>query len=192
MGSEPGPSFEELTQWLSPQLRTYLRRMVQNATDAEDLLQETLLRIARGLPGFEGRASVKNWAYRIASNVAIDFIRRSKRSTLIEFDESAAGEEESVHDEDDPLVLDEMNECVRQVIDGLPPRYRAALVLHHLQGKAAAEIAQILEITPANTKMRIHRAKARLREALDRECDFYTSDVGTLRCNRKQADGGAQ
>jgi len=190
MGSEPDPSFEELSQRLGPQLRTYLRRMVRNAADAEDLLQETMLRIARGLPGFERRSSLKNWAYRIASNVAIDFIRRSGSSTLIEFDESVAGKEQSTHGEDDRLILDEMNECVRQVIDGLPPQYRAALVLHHLQGKTAVETAEILELTPANAKMRIHRAKARLREALDRECEFYTSDGGSLRCDRKPPDGG--
>jgi RNA polymerase sigma-70 factor (ECF subfamily) len=82
-----------------------------------------------------------------------------------------------------------MNHCVRQVIDGLPPDHRAALVLHHLQGKTAAETAEILEISLANAKVRIHRAKARLREALENECDFYATDGGTLRCDRKREGG---
>jgi RNA polymerase sigma-70 factor (ECF subfamily) len=166
--------------------------MVRNPADADDLLQETLLRIARGLPEFEGRASVKNWAYRIATNAAIDFLRRSSRVALIEFDESSPEEPGSDRDDEDTMILDEMNHCVREVIDGLPPQYRAALVLHHLQGKTATEAAEILEISLANAKMRIHRAKARLREALDRECDFYTTDEGTLRCDRKPSENGAR
>ena len=189
MCGDSSPSFEELALTLGPRLRTYLRRMVGNAADAEDLLQESLLRIARGLPDFEGRASVKNWSYRIASNVAIDFLRRSSRTRVISFEGTEAEEPESERDDEDRLVLDEMNQCVRQVIDGLPPDYRAALVLHHLQGKTAAETAEILDITLANAKVRIHRAKARLREALQDECDFYTTDDGRLRCDRKSEGG---
>lgn len=192
MPEEDVPSFERLAHSLGPELRAYLRRMVRNAADADDLLQETLLRIARGLPEFEGRASVKNWAYRIATNAAIDFLRRSTRVTLIEFDASSPEEPSSDHDDEDTMILDEMNRCVREVIDGLPPQYRAALVLHQLQGKTAAEAAEILEISLANAKMRIHRAKARLREALDRECDFYTTDEGELRCDRKPSENGAR
>jgi len=191
MPCEPVPSFETLAHDLGPQLRAYLRRMVRNAADAEDLLQETLLRIARGLPDFEGRASAKNWAYRIATNVAIDFLRRSNKATVVDFDASSAEETASESEDEDRLILDEMNQCVREVIDGLPPRYRAALVLHHLQGKTAAETAQILDLSLANAKMRIHRAKERLREALDRECDFYASDGGALRCDRKSPECGA-
>jgi RNA polymerase sigma-70 factor (ECF subfamily) len=191
MSSDSPPSFEDLAHRLEPQLRAYLRRMVRNAADAEDLFQETLLRIARGLPEFEGRASAKNWAYRIATNVAIDFLRRTKKATVIAFDESATGETAPEIDDEDRLILDEMNQCVREVIDGLPPTYRAALILHHLEGRTAAETARILDISLANAKIRIHRAKDRLQEALARECDFYTSDGGTLRCDRKSPDCGA-
>ncbi len=186
---EPNPSFEELAIELGPQLRVYLERMVHNAADADDLLQETLLRIARGLPGFEGRASVKNWSYRIASNAAIDFLRKSSNAGVVEFNHDVADELLIEPDDEDRLILDEMNHCVLEVVDGLPPMYRAALVLHHLQGRTAAETAQILDISLANAKVRIHRAKARLREALDCACEFYISDDGTLRCDRKTPSG---
>jgi len=181
------PSFEELAIKLGPQLRAYLERMVRNAADADDLLQETLMRIARGLPAFEGRASVKNWSFRIASNVAIDFLRKSAKTTVVEFDETVADELEAGPGDEERLVLDEMNRCVREVIDGLPPEYRAALILHHLQGKTLAESAEILEISLANAKVRIHRAKTRLREALGQACEFYTSEEGALHCTRKAA-----
>jgi len=159
--------------------------MVRNPADADDLLNETLLRIACSLPNFEGRASVKTWAYRIASNVAIDFLRKSRRVQAIEFDEAVAAELEAVEDDEDRLILDEMNDCVRQVIEGLPPVHRSALILHHLQGMTTAQTAEILGISLANAKVRIHRARNRLREALNRACDFYTSHDGALRCDRK-------
>ena len=84
------------------------------------------------------------------------------------------------------MILDEMNDCVRDVIDGLPPDYRAALILFNLQGNSVAETAKILDISIAAAKVRIHRAKARLKDALKRKCDFYTSDEGNLRCDRKK------
>lgn len=183
MSEKPIPSFEELAAELSPQLTAYLTRMTGSAADADDLLQDTLMRIARGLPGFEGRSSPKNWAYRIATNVAIDFLRRTRKGRFSEFGEN---EDRSDVDEEDRMILDEMNACVRGVIDGLPPDYRAALILFNLQGNSVAETAKILDISVAATKVRIHRAKTRLREALNRECDFYTSEEGNLRCDRKK------
>jgi RNA polymerase sigma-70 factor (ECF subfamily) len=176
------PSFEELVFKLSPQLTAYLRRMLGNASDADDLLQETLVRIARNLPSFEGRSSAKNWAYRIATNVAIDFLRKTKR---ICEDELSDVSDVSEFDEEDRLVLDEMNDCVRQVIDGLSPDFRAALVLYNLQGKSVAETAEILEISLSLAKVRIHRGKAKLREALGKKCEFYTGPEGNVRCDRK-------
>jgi RNA polymerase sigma-70 factor (ECF subfamily) len=177
------PSFEELAVELGPQLTAYLARMTGSDADADDLLQETLMRIARALPDFEGRSSPKNWAYRIATNVAIDFLRKTKKADFIEF---GPNEDRSEVDEEDKLVLEGMNECVRGVIDGLPPDYRAALILFNLEGRSVAETAQILEISVAATKVRLHRARARLKEALNRECTFYATDGGNLRCDRKR------
>lgn len=182
LSEKPIPSFEELAADLGEQLTAYLTRMTGNGADADDLLQETLIRIARALPTFEGRSSPKNWAYKIATNVAIDFLRKTKKGTFTALVET---EVRSNGDEEDRLVLDEMNDCVREVIDGLPPDYRAALILFNLQGRSVAETAQILDISISAAKVRIHRAKACLKEELSRECDFYTSDEGNVRCDRK-------
>ncbi len=186
MTDEAIPSFEELASKLSTQLAAYLRRMTGNAADGDDLLQETLVRIARGLPQFEGRSSVKNWASRIATNVAIDFLRKTKKADFEEFGKS---EDVSDLDEEDRMVVDEMNDCVRGVIDGLPPDYRAALILFNLQGKSVAETAQILDVTVATAKVRIHRGKNRLRDALNKKCNFYSSAEGNVRCDRKSPVG---
>lgn len=180
---KPLPSFEHLVGQLSRPLFGYLRKMVGNSADADDLLQETLLRIAVNLPKLERSTAVKSWAFRIASNVAIDYIRRKKRADLVEFTEDQVHDDA---DEEDRLVIDEMSSCVREVIDGLPPDHRAAIVLFSLEGKSIAETAEILGTSIGATKVRIYRAKRRLKEALDKECTYYTTQDGITRCDRRE------
>lgn len=182
MDIEHKAPFDRLVDELGPQLTAYLKRMTGNDTDAADLLQETLMRIAGSLPQFEGRSSVKNWVFRIATNVAIDFLRRSKRVVLEEFGDDA---DISEIEEEDRLILDEMNSCVREVIDNLPPDYRAATVLFNLHGRSVAEIAEILGISVSLTKVRIHRGRKLLKESLNKQCTFYTGPDGNIRCDRK-------
>jgi RNA polymerase sigma-70 factor (ECF subfamily) len=123
-------SFEGVAEELSNPLRSYLERLAGNRATAEDLLQETLVKIARGLPAFEGRSSVKTWAFSIATRVATDHFRRpASKARIVDFDE-AAEPEAPEPDIGDSLVIDEMSACVRGVIDGLPGDYRTALVLH--------------------------------------------------------------
>jgi len=179
------PSFEDVAFELSQPLTAYLRRMTGNAADADDILQETLMRIAAGLPQFEQRSSVKTWAFRVATNVAIDFLRKAKKSNIFEFTDEEDG---PIFDEEDKLVLNEMNQCIRAVIDSLPPDYRAVMILYNLEDKTIDEITKICDITHATAKIRIHRAKKRLRNAMNRECDFYKSGDGNLRCEPKKPD----
>jgi RNA polymerase sigma-70 factor (ECF subfamily) len=177
--------FEDVVQELSGPLRRYLERLVGNRTTADDLLQETLLKIARALPEFEGRSSVKTWAFTIATRVATDHFRRPhSRAKMVEIDESAP-----VHvrdaEIDQRLVIDEMSSCVRGVIDSLPEDYRTALVLHDLEGQTAAQIAEIAGCSLATAKIRIHRARRRLKEALNQQCTFYRDEEDVFRCDRK-------
>ena len=179
------PSFEDLATTLSGPLQRYLERMVGNRATADDLLQETLLRVARGLPRFEGRSSVKTWAFAIATRVATDHFRKPEaRAHIVDVDDVP---EVSASDAriEERIVIDEMNACVREVIDSLPEDYRAALILHDLQGLTAAATADACGCSLATAKIRIHRARARLKSALGSECDFYRDDDGVLRCDRK-------
>jgi len=179
------PSLEQLAEELSTPLRRYLGRFVGNPTVAEDLLQETFIRIGRGLPGFAGRASVKTWAFSIATRVAADHFRQpDHRVAIVDVDESLefTDGEPTV---DQQLVIDEMNACVREVIDSLPEDYRAALVLHDLEGLTAAQTADVCGCSLPTAKIRIHRARERLKEALKKECDFYRDSDNVFRCDRK-------
>lgn len=182
--SQP-PAFGQIAEELSGPLLRYLGRHVGESVLAEDLLQETLIRIARGLPNFAGRSSVKTWAFSIATRVVADHFRQpAHRVHIADVDESAelSDADRSV---DDQLVVDEMSACVRQVIDSLPEDYRAALVLHDLEGLTAAQIAEVCGCSVPTAKIRIHRARLRLRDALQKECDFYRDGDSVFRCDRK-------
>jgi RNA polymerase sigma-70 factor, ECF subfamily len=178
-------SFEALAQELGQPLLRYLRRLVGDQTVADDLLQETLVRIARGLSAFSGRSSAKTWAYSIATNVAADHFRKVEhRLNIVEVSE-AGDLPDADRSADERMVVDEMNSCVRQVIDSLPDDYRTALVLHELEGLTMEHTAEICGCSLATAKIRIHRGRERLRKALHEACDFYRDSDSVLRCDRK-------
>ena len=174
---------EEVVRELSEPLRRYLHRLAGAPADADDLLQETLARIARGLADFEGRSSLRTWAFSIATRVAIDHFRRPE-SRLLVVDADEAPEPAGEAEVDERLIVDEMNACVREVIDGLPADHRAALVLHDLEGLTAAETSRVCGCSLETAKIRIHRARRRLRQALEAQCTFYRGPDG-VRCDRK-------
>ncbi len=183
-------SFEEVIEDLSPALRSYLERMVGDPVLADDLFQETSIKIAQGLPGFEGRSTTRTWAFRIAHRVCIDHFRKnSSKQIFLEFLEEEHPASELEHDE--AIVIDEMNDCIRDVINSLPPDYRTAVVLHDLEGLTAEDVARISDCSLATAKIRIHRARKRLRAALQDQCRFYRDRDQVLRCDRKGADDSA-
>lgn len=181
------PALEDVARDLSPGLRAYLERMVGDSAVADDLLQETLIKIYRGLAKFEGRSSLKTWAYTIATRTAYDYFRHSdRRRDMVEFDETNEPRDQHA-DFSESFVIDEMNACVRELIDSLPDDYRAALVLHDLEGMTAQETADVCGTSLATAKVRIHRGRRRLEKALESACVFYTENE-ILRCDRKHPD----
>lgn len=185
MSTAEQESFSVVAHELSPLLLRYLQRCVGDRMVADDLLQETLIRIARGLPDFAGRASVKTWAFSIATRVAADHFRApGRRIRIVEMDE-AAELPDTDRAIDERLVVDEMNACVRRVIETLPEAHRAALVLHDLEGMNAQQVAEVCGCSLATAKIRIHRARLRLRSALQDQCEFYRDDDDVFRCDRK-------
>ncbi len=170
---------------LAPMLLRYLQRLVDDRTTAEDLLQETLLRVTKGAEGFVGKSSVKTWVFAIATRVAADFLRHpDRRANIVDVDE-ADDREVTADPADERLISGEMNACIRDVIDSLPEDYRSALVLHEFEEMSAAQIAEVMECSLATAKIRIHRGRARLREALRQGCDFYRDRNNSLQCDRK-------
>ncbi len=172
-----------------PKIRRYLTRLV-GADEAEDLTQETVLKVARAFKDFDRRSKLSTWIYRIATNTAVDRLRSSSyrnAKTMTPEDELAA-EDQSVFRTRKVLSIDqqaiekEMNSCIRDFIDHLPEQYRTVLVLSEFECLKNQEITAILGITLDTVKIRLHRARERLKKELERGCDFYRTDGSQLAC----------
>ena len=186
--------FETVFDAYHPKILRYLTRIV-GPDDAEDVAQEVFDKVNRGLQGFQGKSGLSTWIYRIATNSAID---RSRSVSFKYEKECKPFEDETMQDSssvpespttpaaDQLVIRKEMSDCVNEFIDALPPDYKTVLVLSELEGLANKKIAEILGISQDNVKIRLHRARARLKKALKSGCDFYYNDVNALACDRKQ------
>ncbi len=178
-------SIEDIVREYRAPLARHLQRQVGDPSVAEDLLQETFIRAARSLGNFEGRSSLKTWLYAIAGNVVVDYLRKpAQRQHIVDLDEAAELEDDDLA-VDERMVIDEMNACVRQVIDSLPADYRTALILHDLEDMDGAQTAEVLGLSQGAARVRIHRARARLKAALQESCGFYRDSNSVLRCTRR-------
>jgi len=188
MDIENEPDLIGVVQQFGGPLRGYLINYCGDEEIAKDLLQETLIRVEKNLGRFRGESDLKTWVFRIATNVAIDHFRKQgSRGTVVSVDE-ATQIPDGAPEIGEPLVIQEMNSCIREQIDSLPEDYRAALVLHDLEGLTAREVASVCDISLATAKIRIHRGRQRLRSVLSDGCDFYHNDDLNLQCDRKLPD----
>ncbi|MFH1851342.1 MAG: sigma-70 family RNA polymerase sigma factor [Candidatus Neomarinimicrobiota bacterium] len=148
-------------------------RIMRNEEDAEDVLQETFITMLRKLDQFSGKSSLYTWLYRIATNIALGKLREKKKfeaeisihepnfealrgSQLREWPEHL---EEKVNDE-------QFRNCLSVAMEDLPENYRAVFVLRDLENLSTKEAADVLEISEANVKVRLMRARLFLRDKL--------------------------
>ncbi len=176
-----------------PALLAYIRGIVRNKQVAEDLTQETMLRAHQGISGLKDPDRLIPWLYRIATNSCRDYFRKEKRA-----DKAFQGSGDSVspdelRDENAPqldklIECAEMSECVSRYFGMLPNPYRAVIILHDLEGLTNPEIAGLLGVSLHTAKVRLHRARNKLREMLVDVCEFYIDERGILVCERKHAE----
>jgi RNA polymerase sigma-70 factor (ECF subfamily) len=151
-------------------------RMCADAVDSEDMVQETFLNVFRYLKDFRHETKFKNWLYRVATSVCIKQRRRSKFAPQRELslEEFLPRDEAQIPTEVPPwaarpldrLLSEELHQRVRDAIMDLPDKYRTVMVLRDLEEFSTAEAAEILDLTPANVKVRLHRARLFVREHL--------------------------
>lgn len=145
-----------------------------NYDDANDVAQETFIRVFNSIGTFRGDANFTTWLYRIATNVYLDERKKAKahpHSSLedfIELDENAVTRQvEDNGPSPDTLIQNmERDQILQQAIMSLPDYQRAMIVLYHTQGKSYEEIAEIMHLAIGTVKSRLNRARLALREKL--------------------------
>ena len=187
--------FNEIYNEFQPKIINYLLRLT-GQHEAEDVAQEVFEKVNRGLKSFEGDSKLSTWLYRIATNTAIDRMRSSsfKRSSghisledIIEVKDRNVWSGHKTTHPDQAVIHKEMSECVREFIDRLPQDYKVVIILKDYEEFTNKEIASILQISLDTVKMRLHRARAKLKNELNACCDFYYNEHNVLACDRKSS-----
>ncbi len=145
-------------------------RLLRDEAAAEDVVQETFLNAFKGLDKFDGRSKLSTWLFRIAYNNALMRLRSHKPAAPLESEEEEPSSVSVVvpwHETpEEVLSRQEMKEVLDKAIGSLPPALRAVFELRDIQEHSTAETAEILGLTEAAVKVRLHRARLLLREKL--------------------------
>ena len=162
----PTPSLDSLLREHYSMIRSVCRRILLNDADADDATQNAMIAIARGYETFDGRSTFSTWAYRIATNAALDELRRRKRrpSSLFSHD----GQHVDVADThgDDQQLMIEASDYLAQGLAQIPEEFRVALVLRDVADLDYDEISQVLDIPIGTVRSRIARGRGRLADIL--------------------------
>jgi len=167
-------AFVELVERYRNQLFQLAYRMLGDYGLAEDVAQETFLRVYESLAGFKVHRKFSAWIYRIATNLCIDLLRKQGRIRIQSTDQPVPGTEDFYPEIPSPrppteavALRRQLQAQLQRLIASLPPKYRAVIVLRYVQDLAYQEIAEILELPLGTVKTRLFRAREALRARLE-------------------------
>lgn len=169
---------EQIWDLLGDTLRNFFLKRVSNKEIAEDLLQETFVRIHKNLDNIDDIQLIRSWVFQIARNIVIDYYRSKSHN--------AKSVEDDLEDDLDILIEEEenLNELVEgwlpQMITQLPNNYREAVELYELEGVPQKQIAERLGISLSGAKSRVQRGRTKLKSLLFNCCSFEQDRRGNV------------
>jgi len=180
--------FQEIYETYYPRIYRYLTRLLGKYY-SEDVAQEVFTKIAFKLGEFKGESRLSTWVYRIATNAALDLVRSSgfrKQEPITIAPDNSNNRLNVSSSIEQQLIRQEMNQCIYSLIDNLPPNYRMVLFLSEFEGLKNSEIAEILNLSLDNVKIRLHRARSKLKKEMIIHCEFYRDERNELACEQKR------
>lgn len=165
-------AFEAVYDRFGAELQGFLRRRIRDAATADDLLQSVWLKVHERLPELRDADRVAPWLFQVARNALIDHQRRARPTETLPPELAPAAETASEMPDLGPAVL--------RFLDVLPPEDREALRLTEFESLTQRELAQRLGLSLSGAKSRVQRARARLREELERCCRFEFDRRGNI------------
>jgi RNA polymerase sigma-70 factor, ECF subfamily len=175
-------ALETLMERYTDRVYRLARGVTRNAADAEEVAQDVFLRLYRKIDGFDGRAALGTWIYRITVNLALNKRRGKAKELEVSIEDDLPTFKPDGHREGDrsfvladwsrtpeeELLSGEARAVLSRALDGLPDTYRTVLVLRDVEGLSSEEAAEVVGESIASVKSRLHRARMALRERLTR------------------------
>ena len=169
-------------------VRKFILAYVKDEWLADDLIQETFIKVQKNLNSVKDTAKLSSWVFRIAYNHCHDHYRQPKRASLNQRNiqqEIVTFKEAVVQKE---LEQQQMGECVQDKMDLLPPDYRTVLILSDIMAFNHKEIGEILDVSVSNVKVRVHLARKKFRATLEEHCSFEVDERSVLVCDPKEQE----
>jgi RNA polymerase sigma-70 factor, ECF subfamily len=171
-------AFRELVRRYERPVFSLIYRMVRDRELAEDLAQDTFVKVLNHIDRYRPEFKLSSWLFKIANNVAIDHLRRRQIPTISMDGSPHAGTADAVEstrfeiaDQSESALSEmesrELGSAIEKAIAGLRPEYRACIMLRHVEDRSYEEIAATLDLPLGTVKTYIHRARHELREALE-------------------------
>jgi RNA polymerase sigma-70 factor (ECF subfamily) len=189
-------SFEALMRRYNPRLFRVARSILKDDAEAEDALQEAYVQAYRNMDGFRGEAEVATWLTRIVINQALMQVRRRKRErNVVPFGHQGPDQDDQEANMADPraespsdlTLRAEVRKIIERRIDELPIAFRTVFMMREVEEMTVHETAECLGIPEATVRTRLFRARALLRDSLERDMDTAKADVFSFdgpRCDR--------
>jgi RNA polymerase sigma-70 factor (ECF subfamily) len=169
-------AFEQLVDLYKDKIYYLAYRMLGNRHEAEDIIQETFLRVYMNFDRFDQNQKFSTWIYRIATNLCIDRLRKRKASYSLDAEinegDGLDGYDRLISEEDSPekqLMISETQTQIRNAIDKLPEKYKSVVILRYLHDLSLQEISDVLDMPITTIKTRIHRGREFLRKKMNFE-----------------------
>jgi RNA polymerase sigma-70 factor (ECF subfamily) len=162
-------------------VRKFILASVKNESVADDLVQETFIRIQENLDSVRDPERTSSWVFRIAYHLCQDHFRTLKKSSSQEeINEGMVALQESLAQKE--VEQGEMSRCVQDKLSLLPETLRTVIIFADIMDFSHQEIADILGLTVENVKVRLHRARKKLKAILEKECTFEVDERSVLVC----------
>ncbi len=181
-------SFEELISRYAGKAFSLALRLTRNQEDAEEVLQDVFVTVARKISNFEGKSSFSSWLYRVTVNAALMKLRKRKQDQSVLIEDVQPQVQEAViaksveksateHDASRTEVAEALEDAIRR----LPDEYRPVFVLRDVDGLTSGEVSKILNLTIPAVKSRLHRSRMMLRRKLARfHAEFFAEELGRV------------
>lgn len=185
MNTIPESDFYMIVERYQDVVLRFIAMTIKDKWVSEDLTQETFIRAHRGIDSLQDISKIKSWLLRIAYNLCLDHFKAARQHKLNNWDMVETAYSSDILPVGKQLERAEMSRCVQQKMLLLPQSYRTVLCLFDIAGLTQSEIAEVLESNVGNVKVRLHRARKKMKEILKEHCSLGNDERAVLICTPK-------